>query len=170
MGLEISNENNNSFIIICPECLKNIPIFKINPPFIIYWCKCFRENKSNNLLDICQYREITYKKYIETIKSINFTEFDINSFSEITYCKLHQNKKEEYIGINSLEIKCEQCKNPGESNIKLEDYYINLKNELIKNANKDIIAILQNEKYLICNIYKILIKLIEINKIITVNL
>ena len=170
MGLDTSIEKKNSFIIICPECLEKIPLFKIIPPFIFYWCKCFRENKSNNLLDICQYKKLTYKKYIESIKSINFTEIDINSLSEITYCEAHPNNKEEDIGIYSLIINCQKCKNPGETYIKLEEYYINLKNKLIENINKDQISILENENYLICNIYQILIKSLLIKKIINRNI
>ena len=170
MGLDTSIEKKNSFIIICPECLENIPLFKIIPPFIFYWCKCFRENKSNNLLDICQYKKLTYKKYIESIKSINFTKIDINSLSEITYCEAHQNNKEEYIGIYNLTVKCQKCKNPGDTYIKLEEYYINLKNELIKNISKDQISILENENYLICIIYQILIKSLLIRKIVNRNI
>ena len=118
MGSEISIQNQDSFLIICPECLKHITLFKLSPPFILYWCECFRENKTKKLLDICQYKKISYINYIKSIKDYDFSKIDINSFSEETNCQIHPDKKEIYIGFSSLQIKCEQCKNPGEKNIR----------------------------------------------------
>ena len=170
MGSELSNEKKDSLLIICPECFIHIPLFKIKPPFIFFWCECFRDHKEAKLFKIYQYKKITYINYIQSLKEVNFDKLDLNKFSEITNCEAHPDKKEVFIGLNSLEIRCENCKNPGENNIPLEEFYINEKNKIIKNIQLDIIKILEDENYLICEIYRILIKEIEQYKLISPNI
>ena len=169
----LSEENNQNLIILCPKCFKNIPIIKIVSPFIFYWCKCFIQDKDKeniNLYDIFQWKKILYKDFLKSIININNSNLDLSSLSEIVYCETHPNNKEIYYGCQSKQTHCENCKNPGENNITIEQHF----NELMDNINdeltKDITDILFNENFLICKIYKILIKELKINKIINSNI
>ena len=171
MGNKFLIEDKDNFHILCPICLKYIPYFKLSPPFIFFWCKCFSEDKTNNIYDKCQFKKITYLNYINIINKVNFSEIDSNDLSEISYCEQHKDQIEKYYGWHSKTLKCNLCKNPGEQKyIELDEYYIFLKNELIKDINLDIIQILETKQYLLCQIYQIIIKEININKIINLKI
>ena len=173
MGSQIIKDKYEKFIILCPNCLKNIPYFKIIPPFIFYWCKCFREDESNNkkkINEIFQWKKITYNNYIKAIGKVNYSNINVESLSEITNCEYHPNNKKIYVGNYSKNINCELCKNPGETNITLEKYLNELLEDINKELNTEIITKLENDKYLLCYIYKILIKELSKNKIINNNI
>ena len=162
--------NNYINIILCPLCLRNIPSFRINPPFIFYWCRCFSENKENNIYNICQWKKINYINYINIIKNINFSEIDKNILTEITNCEKHPNNKEILYGVNSKEIKCELCKNPGEHYISIEEHFNLLKDDINKQLNPEMEIVLKKGKNLLCQIYNILINELKKYKIINSNI
>jgi len=166
-------EKNQNLIILCPKCLKNIPIIKIIPPFIFFWCKCFIQDKdkeSKNLHDIFQWKKILYHDYTKSIININNSNIDLSSLSEIVYCETHPNNTEIYYGCQSKQTYCENCRNPGENTITLEQHFNELMDNINNELTKDITDILLNEKFFICKLYKILIKELKINRIINSNI
>ena len=164
------NQEKNELLILCPNCLKYIPAFNITSPFFFYWCKCFREDKTKNIYEICQWKKITYTNYINAIKNINFSSINLESLSEITNCEQHPNNKNVFVAMYSKDIKCELCKNPGEQQIPIEEYFNSLMEDINKLLSPETIKTLENENYLLCIIYKILKKEISKNKIINNNI